>query len=309
MNAIEVKNLTIKYGDLTAVDNVSFSVKEGEIYGIIGPNGAGKTSTLECMEGLRQSKSGEINILGSDARDRNAFYKKVGIQLQETKFQDNIKVKELIALYSSFYDNPANADDLLAQFDITEKKNAFVRKLSGGQRQKLAIILALIGNPKILVLDEISTGLDPHARVQIWDKIKQLNKQGITILLTTHFMEEAEHLCDRVCLLVNGKIKAYGTLNEMIKQADLKTSITAYAKQDELLKLDAKKAPDGVKIEVSSGRADFFLSSTADISRTMAWLCNLIQITDLDLYKPKLEDVFLKLTGAKLAGAQLEVEK
>lgn len=304
MNAIEVNNLTIKYGDFTAVDKISFSVKQGEIYGIIGPNGAGKTSTLECMEGLRQSKSGEISILGKDSRDRSTFYKKVGIQLQETKFQDNIKVKELIALYSSFYEDPANTEDLLTQFELLEKKDTFVKKLSGGQRQKLAIILALIGNPKILVLDEISTGLDPYARVQIWEKIKELNKKGITILLTTHFMEEAEQLCDRVCLLVNGKIKASGTFIEMVGQADLKIRISAHAAQSELAKLDTKNVPEGVNVEVLFDRADLTLKDSLYISGAMAWICNQIKITDIDLYKPKLEDVFLKLTGAKLEGEQ-----
>lgn len=300
MNAIEVSNLTIKYGNLIAVDNISFSVKQGEIYGIIGPNGAGKTSTLECMEGLRQSKSGNINVFGSDSRDRSTFYKKVGIQLQETKFQDNIKVNELLTLYKSFYENPANTDDLLTRFELSEKKNAFVKKLSGGQRQKLAIILALIGNPDILVLDEISAGLDPYARVQIWDKIKELNKQGITILMTTHFMEEAERLCDRVCLLVNGKIMASGTLMEMVEQADLKIKISAHAKQSELAKLNSNKLPNGISIKILSDRAELFLTEMASISSAMTWICSQIQITDIDLYKPKLEDVFLKLTGAQL---------
>lgn len=304
MNAIEIKNLTVKYGDLTAVDNISFSVKQGEIYGIIGPNGAGKTSTLECMEGLRQGKGGTVSVFGSDSRDRSAFYQKVGVQLQETKFQDNIKVCELLALYSSFYESPAGADALLAQFELSEKKNAFVKRLSGGQRQKLAIILALIGNPKILVLDEISTGLDPHARVQIWDKIKELNKQGITILMTTHFMEEAEQLCDRVCLLVDGKIKAYGTFSEMVEQADLKIKISAHANPSELETLDIKNAPDGVKVTISGDCAELILTDTVHISPAMAWICNQIQVTDIDLYKPKLEDVFLKLTGARLEAAQ-----
>lgn len=300
MNAIEVRNLTVTYGSLSAVDNVSFSVEQGEIYGIIGPNGAGKTSTLECMEGLRLSKGGEIKILGSDSRDRSAFYKKVGIQLQETKFQDNIKVKELLALYGSFYENPVDADALLAQFELTEKKNTFVKRLSGGQRQKLAIILALIGNPEILVLDEISTGLDPHARVQIWDKIKELNRQGITILMTTHFMEEAEQLCDRVCLLVNGKIKASGTLAEMVEQADLKIKITAFADPSELANLHIENAPTNIHIKIFDDRAELSLTDAAHISEAMSWVCSQIKITDIDLYKPKLEDVFLKLTGASL---------
>lgn len=300
MEAISVNNLTIQYNKLIAVDDISFSVKQGEIFGIIGPNGAGKTSTLECMEGLRQYKSGSIQILGADARHREKFYTKVGIQLQETKFQDNIKVSELLSLYQSFYANPADSNELLEQFDLLEKKHTFVKRLSGGQRQKLAIILALIGNPEVLILDEISTGLDPYARVQIWEKIMGLNKKGKTILLTTHFMEEAEQLCNRVCLLVDGKIKANGTLDEMVKQAELFIKITVYASEDELKKINIAKAPNGIKTGILHNRAELSLSNPSQISLALAWVCGQAQIDDIDLYKPKLEDVFLKLTGAKL---------
>ena len=304
MDVIRVDNLTIKYGNFTAVDDVSFTVKKGEIFGIIGPNGAGKTSTLECLEGLRVYSNGDIKILGENVHKRNHLYDKMGIQLQETKFQDNIKVKELLSLYRTFYKNPANTDELLKSFDLFNKKDDFVKKLSGGQRQKLAIILALIGNPDILVLDEISTGLDPHARVQIWQKIKDLNQGGKTILLTTHFMEEAEYLCDRVCLLVAGKIKASGTLNEMIAQANLQIKITAYAHKEELEKLQSTHIPENVKADWFDNQIVLTFKDVAQISTAMTWICSQIQINDIDLYKPKLEDVFLKLTGAKLEDVQ-----
>lgn len=304
MNAIRVDNLTIKYGNFIAVDDISFPVKKGEIFGIIGPNGAGKTSTLECLEGLRIYKSGNIQVLGEDVRKRDKLFDKMGIQLQETKFQDNIKVKELLSLYRTFYEKPADTDELLKNFDLFDKKDDFVKKLSGGQRQKLAIILALVGNPEILVLDEISTGLDPHARVQIWQKIKDLNRTGITILLTTHFMEEAEQLCDRVCLLVGGKIKAIGTLEEMVKQADLQIKITAYANSEELKELQTSQLPEGIESEWFDERIELTLKDVTQISDAMTWVCSQIQVSDIDLYKPKLEDVFLKLTGAKLEGEQ-----
>lgn len=300
MNAIEVTGLTVKYGSFTAVDDISFTVSKGEIFGIIGPNGAGKTSTLECLEGLRPYKTGKISILGEDSRDREKLYAKMGVQLQETRFQDSIRVNELLELYATFYEKPASVSELLSYFDLSDKKHAFVKELSGGQRQKLAIVLALIGNPEILVLDEISTGLDPKARVQIWQIIKDLNSKGKTILLTTHFMEEAEQLCDRVCLLVDGKIKARGTLDEMVQQANLQIKITAHASTTELEKINITDAPVGVKIEKFDGYAELLLDSANCISPAMAWICGKIQINDIDLYKPKLEDVFLKLTGARL---------
>jgi ABC-2 type transport system ATP-binding protein len=300
MNAIDVSNLTIKYGNFTAVDGISFAVKKSEVYGIIGPNGAGKTSTLECLEGLRPHKGGSLTVLGEDPRHREKLYSKMGVQLQETRFQDNIKVRELLGLHASFYESPSDADGLLSYFDLLDKKDSYVKKLSGGQRQRLAIILALIGDPEILVLDEISAGLDPQARVHIWQKIKELNKKGKTILLTTHLMQEAEELCDRVCLLVAGRIKAEGTLSEIIAQARLEISITAYADAGELKKLRPDDIPEGVKVEVFDDRAELSFADASRISQAMAWICGRIQISDLDLFKPKLEDVFLKLTGARL---------
>jgi ABC-2 type transport system ATP-binding protein len=300
MDAIRVDGLRVQYGKFTAVDDLSFSVKKGEIFGLIGPNGAGKTSTLECIEGFRKSSKGKITILGHDSNKRDFLYSKMGIQLQETKFQDNIKVNELLDLYRTFYATPADTDELLKNFDLFEKKGAFVKKLSGGQRQKLAIILALVGNPEILILDEISTGLDPHARVQIWNKVKGLRDNGKTILLTTHFMEEAEYLCNRVGLIVNGKMKAIGTLPEMVEQADLKISVTAYAQKSELTKLASSVAPTGVDLDLADEYATVTFTDAHQISAVMAWICGNIQVEDLDLYKPNLEDVFLKLTGTKL---------
>jgi ABC-2 type transport system ATP-binding protein len=300
MKAIEIKNVTVKYGDLKAVDDVSFSVEQGNIYGIIGPNGAGKTSIIECIEGLRKNTSGEILINEKNNLTRSEFYENVGIQLQETKFQDNIKVIELLNLYKSFYSNSSDTDTLLNEFGLIEKKDEFVKKLSGGQKQKIAIILALIGNPKILILDEISTGLDPQSRLQIWNKIIELNNKGITILLTTHFMEEAETLCDKVCMLVNGKIKAEGTLKEMVEQANLKIKITVQMPHGEISKLSKLKAIESSTIEIFEDYANIYLKEANSISKVLTWLCSNVQISDIDIYKPKLEDVFLKLTGEEL---------
>ena len=300
MSAIDVNNLTIKYGKFTAVDNISFNVHKGEIFGIIGPNGAGKTSTLESLEGLRKFKDGSVSIFGEDARNRRKLYSKLGVQLQETKFHDSIKVSELLDLYKSFYPKPANSDELLESFDLLEKKNEFVKSLSGGQRQKLAIVVALIGNPEIVVLDEISTGLDPKARLQIWGKIKELKDQGKTILLTTHFMEEAEYLCDRVCLVVEGRVKASGTLQEVVEQANLKIRITAYANPQEIQRINLTGKPAGSEVRQLDDHVEIKLENNTDISSAMVWICSQLNVVDMDIYKPKLEDVFLHLTGAKL---------
>ncbi len=300
MEAISVKNLSIKYKDLLAVDNISFSIKEGEIFGIIGPNGAGKTSTLECMEGLRTAKSGQVSIFGFDSSQRDKFYKRVGVQLQETKLQDNMKVSEIISLYKSFYSDSADGDELLHQFGVFDKKNTLIKKLSGGQRQKLAIILALIGKPDVLILDEISTGLDPHARLHIWEKIRELRDSGKTILMTTHFMEEAEKLCDRVCLLADGKIKAMGTLDELIKQAHMPIKITVTAQKSELKKINLSKIPTGIQSTQVDDKLIVEFFNPKLLTTAIRWLCDGIEVDDINIYKPNLEDVFFKLTGSNL---------
>lgn len=300
MEAISISGLTVKYKDLVAVDNVSFSVKRGEIFGIIGPNGAGKTSALECIEGLRKAKEGEITVFGQKIRSRPEFYSKVGVQLQETRLQDNMRVSEIIDLYKSFYPVSADGDELLERFDLAQKKKSAIKRLSGGQRQKLAIILALIGNPEILILDEISTGLDPHARLQIWEKIRELKAGGKTILMTTHFMEEAEQLCDRVCLLADGRIKAIGTLPEMIEQADLPIVITVSAAEEELNKLKIPAAPKGAAIEKCGGTMTVRFRQPEMLSDLIKWICISARIDDISISKPRLEDVFFKLTGASL---------
>ncbi len=280
MQAISVKNLKIKYGNFTAVDNISFTINKGEVFGIIGPNGAGKTSTLECIEGLRRQESGDIEILGIRPQNRSELYAKIGIQLQETNLQDNVKILELIDLYRSFYENPADYEPLLEMFELTPFKNRLVKKLSGGQKQKLNIILALIGNPQILFLDEISTGLDPHARKQIWGIIRELQKQGKTIVMTTHFMEEAEELCDRICLMVGGKISAIGTINELTQSAGIPISVTF-------------KLASGQMITKN-------LQSPKEIATAVEKQSAISEIVDIDIYKPTLEDIFFKLTGTKL---------
>jgi len=182
-------------------------------------------------EGLRKISGGEVAVMGINPVNRRKLYEHIGVQLQEAYFPDSIKVKELCQLYSSFYKRPADYNTLLERFDLIDKKNAYVKKLSGGQRQKISVVVALIANPQIIFLDELTTGLNPQARLDMWELIKSLRDEGKTILMTTHFMEEAEYLCDRVCLMVKSRIAAIGTVRELVEQAELSPKISFTSKQ------------------------------------------------------------------------------
>ena len=210
--AVEIAHLRKTYGTLVAVDDVSLSVHEGEIFGILGPNGAGKTTSVECAIGLRTPDSGTIRLLGLDPRaDREALHEILGVQLQESAQPDRLRVSEILDMYRSFYRDPADVDELTEALGLAGKRNDYYKSLSGGQRQRLSVALALIGKPKIAVLDEMTTGLDPQARRDAWGLIEGMRDRGVTILLVTHFMEEAERLCDRVALIDKGRVVALGT--------------------------------------------------------------------------------------------------
>ena len=212
MPVIEVSNLHKEYGRVTAVDDVTFAVEPGEIFGILGPNGAGKTTTVECISGLRAPDGGSVRVLGLDpVADRDELHQTVGVQLQEAGLPDKLKVREVMELFASFYRDPADVDGLLRRLGLTEKAGARYKKLSGGQKQRLAIALALIGNPRVVILDELTTGLDPHARRETWGLVEQVRDAGVTVLLVTHFMEEAERLCDRLALIDHGRVVAVDT--------------------------------------------------------------------------------------------------
>jgi ABC-2 type transport system ATP-binding protein len=210
--AIEVEHLRKLYGEQVAVDDVSFTVAEGEIFGLLGRNGAGKSTTVDCVVGLRVPDQGRIRVAGLDPRrDRGEVRQLLGVQLQESQLPDKLTVAEAMALYASFYRHPADIDSLLAILDLTEKRNTRYRRLSGGQKQRLSIALALIGRPRVAILDELTTGLDPVARRDTWRLIDDIRNSGVTIMLITHFMTEAERLCDRVAILRDGQIAALGT--------------------------------------------------------------------------------------------------
>jgi ABC-2 type transport system ATP-binding protein len=222
MTVIEVTNLRKRYRDQVAMADVSFSVHEGEIFGIVGPNGAGKTTTVECIEGIRTPDGGTVRVLGLDPRrDRAAVRQKLGIQLQESQLPDRIRVWEALDLYGSFYPNPADPTILLAELGLTEKRNTAYAKLSGGQKQRLSIALALVGNPSVAILDELTTGLDPQARRDTWQLIRQIRDRGVTVVLVTHFMDEAERLCDRLAVLAAGRVVTVDTPANLIAAADV----------------------------------------------------------------------------------------
>jgi ABC-2 type transport system ATP-binding protein len=212
MPVVEVHHLNKRYRNHTAVADVSFSVEEGEIFGILGPNGAGKTTTVECIGGLREADGGEISVLGlHPRRDRDRLREVLGMQLQAGELPDKLRVAEAVDLFASFYPKPREPRELIERWGLEPKRDTAYRELSGGQRQRLSIVLALVGNPRVAILDELTTGLDPQARRDTWSAIEQVRDAGVTVLLVTHFMEEAERLCDRVAVIDAGRIVALDT--------------------------------------------------------------------------------------------------
>ncbi|MGN0113949.1 MAG: ABC transporter ATP-binding protein [Acutalibacteraceae bacterium] len=215
MNAIAVKNLTKKYGNYVAVDNLSFQVGKGKVFGLLGANGAGKSSTIECILGTKKMDSGEASILEMNPiKQRKKVFERVGVQFQESKYQELVKVDELCEMTASVYKNPQNYEDLLTDFGIADKKKTCVKELSGGERQRLFIVLALIPSPEVVFLDELTTGLDARARREVWNILMKLKKQGLSILLTSHYMDEVEALCDEILILKKGKTVFHGTVEQ-----------------------------------------------------------------------------------------------
>lgn len=218
--AVEVKDVTKKYGSKTAVSHLNLSVKQGEVFGLLGHNGAGKSTTIDCILGLKKLDGGEVKILGMDPKkDRKRLFEQVGVQLQSSAFQLNIRVKEVCEEMSCLYQNPLDYKVLLRQFGLEAMENQMVDKLSGGERQKLSVLLALIPQPKVIFLDELTTGLDTVARREVWKVLKQLKEKGTTIFLTSHYMDEVESLCDRILILKSGEALVSGTVKEVISSS------------------------------------------------------------------------------------------
>jgi ABC-2 type transport system ATP-binding protein len=298
-----VEGLRKTYGATVAVDEISFRVHEGEIFGMVGPNGAGKTTTIECLEGLRTPDHGQVTVIGIDPqRESHFLHLHTGMQLQQSNLPERMKVWEALDLYSSFYPKAVNWEDLLAQLGLSEKRNAPFGKLSGGQKQRLFIALALLPDPQLIFLDELTTGLDPQARHIIWDLVRAVCAQGKTILLTTHYMEEAERLCDRVAILDHGRIVAHDTPTELIRIYGCGESIAFTA--DKLLTADFLNSVDKIgRLNIQGDRVAVYGESRQSnlVSDIVLLLAKQgIPFHDLRSEQPTLEDVFLKLTGREM---------
>ncbi|MFT4604219.1 MAG: ABC-2 type transport system ATP-binding protein [Rhodothermales bacterium] len=296
--AIRVTNLRKSYGSLIAVDDVSFDVRPGEIFGLIGPNGAGKTTTMECVEGHRKPDSGEIRVLGLDpVRDGRQLQKLIGVQHQEAQLQKRIKVWEAVDLWSSLYDAVMDTDLLLEQLGLIEKRNSWFMTLSGGQKQRLFIALAIIHDPEVVFLDELTTGLDPQARRAIWSLVTGIRERGKTVFLTTHLMEEAERLCDRVAIIEHGQLLEIDAPEALVSKHCPERGVVFSSEtpgvEESVQRIDGltQLSTDG-EVYTLSGTGDDFVSGVLDaISQ------NHIRVRDFRTEMPTLEDVFLKLTG------------
>lgn len=296
---IQVSAIRKVYGKTVAVDEVSFDVSDGEIFGLIGPNGAGKSTTMECVEGIRTPDRGSIAVLGLDPRrDVYELQERIGVQLQQAQLQKRIKVKEAVRLWASLYRKaPATGDQLLEQLGLAEKRDAWFMTLSGGQKQRLFIALALVNDPEVVFLDELTTGLDPQARRAIWELVRGIRERGKTVFLTTHLMEEAERLCDRVAVIEHGRIIDIDSPQRLVDRHCPERSVTLSTPDTHAAECLAR-VPHSESVTRHDQR--FTIRGTGDRFITDVIQClseNHITVTEFRTELPNLEDVFLKLTG------------
>jgi ABC-2 type transport system ATP-binding protein len=301
---VQVEKLRKVYGKVVAVDDVSFEVKEGEIFGMVGPNGAGKTTIIECLEGLRKPDAGTLRVLGVDPQSAGqALCLRAGMQLQQSNLPDRMKVWEALDLYASFYPQSVDWQELLASLGLEEKRNTPFSKLSGGQKQRLFIALALLPDPSLIFLDELTTGLDPQARHAIWDLVSAVRARGKTVFMTSHFMEEVEHLCDRVAILHQGRIVALDTPAALIRSLASEERVSFYLEGSLSPMLEAglsRIAPyeiQGAQVTVhrKSGSQAPLVSEIVNLLSAQG-----VPFRDLRTEQPNLEDVFLSLTGREI---------
>jgi len=300
---ISVESLNKRFGDLVAVDDISFSVRRGEVFGILGPNGAGKTTTLECIEGLQEPSSGRISVLGTEvARDPNTVKERIGVQLQASAYFDYLTLTEILELFGRFYSRRVPPAELLSTVGLEDKANTTVGKLSGGQQQRFTIAATLVNDPEVVFLDEPTAGLDPQARRNLWDFVQSINSQGRTIVLTTHYMEEAEFLCDRVAIMDQGRIVTLDTPTNLVRSLPVPYEVRASTlnefSSNGLADLDCVT-------EVLDDQNQGFRLRSSDAASTMPalmdWVAkNDIKLTHLEVTPANLEDVFLSLTGRAL---------
>jgi ABC-2 type transport system ATP-binding protein len=302
-DALRVRELRKTYKEVVAVDGIDLDVSAGECFGLLGPNGAGKTTTIEICEGLTEADSGEVEVLGLRWRsDAEALRQKLGIQLQETQLAEKLTVFETLRLFRSFFQQGPGAEDAIRLVQLEEKRDARVGALSGGQKQRLALACALVGDPDLLFLDEPTTGLDPQARRQLWDLIEEFKAAGRTILLTTHYMDEAERLCDRVAIMDHGKVIAHGTPRELIASIGVE-HVVEFSAGSTTLDLAGVRAMAGVR-DVRSENGSVLLQVT-ELHRSVPELLNElgrqgVPLTELRTHSASLEDVFVHLTGRHL---------
>ena len=299
MSAIEVENLHKSYGDLKAVDGLSLDVEKGEVFGLLGPNGAGKTTTVEILIGLRQRDSGNVRVMGFDpAQEGDAVKAQIGVQLQQTQLYPLLSVEEILKLFASFYSNSVSIDDLLELVGLQERRKAKYQHLSGGQKQRLSLALTLINDPELVFLDEPTTGLDPQARRALWEIVEQMRQQGKTVLLTTHYMEEAEVLCRRVAIIDHGKILALGAprdlIEEFVPERAIEVPIASNVEKSRLEELPAVS-----HVEIKDGIATIHTTNIRDsMTAILQGSGDLaVSLDDLRIQRGTLEDVFLHLTG------------
>ncbi|MBN1873095.1 MAG: ABC transporter ATP-binding protein [Anaerolineae bacterium] len=298
---IEVKDLVKQYADVTAVDHISFEIHQGEIFGIVGPNGAGKTTTIECLEGMRSPDKGTVRVLGMDPqRDGYQLRERIGVQLQESALPERIKVWEALDMFAFFYSRWVDWHPLLEQLGLVEKSNTPFAKLSGGQKQRLFIALALVNDPDVVFLDELTTGLDPQARRAMWDLVRGIRERGKTVLLITHFMEEAERLCDRVAIIDHGRIVALDTPENLIRSLGVENRVI-FSVDDSFDKQRLQMLSGVDRVEqigeriVVYGRRDGLVGEVVNALEGGG-----IRFRDLRTEQPSLEDVFLALTGREM---------
>lgn len=301
MSAIEVRDLAKRYGRVQAVDGVSFRVPRGAVFGMLGPNGAGKTTTIECTLGLKKPDAGSASVLGMDtARERRKLFRRVGVQLQEASYADKIKVWELCRMFANMYGRGDAWAPLLEKLGIAEKRDAYYANLSGGQKQKLSILLALLPDPEAVFLDELTTGLDPNARRAMWRHVLELKEEGRTVFMTTHYMEEAEQLCDALAVIDRGKIIASGSVEQVITSCGLGIAVTFESPDEGLAeKLEKVEQVNAVERrgrqyavrcagERAPGRVIYVLESRK------------VEYTKLGIARPTLDDAYVKLTGRSM---------
>jgi ABC-2 type transport system ATP-binding protein len=300
--AVRCQGLVKRYADVTAVNGLDLEVRRGECFGLLGPNGAGKTTTIEILEGLTEADAGEVEILGTSwSRDAVALRERLGISLQETQLTEKLTVAETVRLFRSFYREGREPDEVLSQLSLDEKRNSRVGKLSGGQKQRLAVACALVGDPEVLFLDEPTTGLDPQSRLQLWQIVMDFRAQGGTVLLTTHYMDEAERLCDRVAIVDRGKVIAQGTPPDLISSLHA-ANVIEFASEPEIDEATLRALPG---VTEPHKRGPNWSLPVGSLAETVPALLDRIErsggkLVNLSTHRATLEDLFVSLTGRAL---------